>query len=149
MGYTHYWGYTKKRGDAAKNEAAYQQAIKDCNKVILYIKGNVCNLSGYNAHGAKYGGINLNGVKTDGHETFYMREHFAQNRTDFCKTARKGYDIAVVACLAILKYRLRGAFHVSSDGSGAEWVEGVELARRVLKRKVPNPIATLQFRKRG
>jgi hypothetical protein len=141
MGYTHYWGFAKRTGNAKRTEELYQKAIKDCQKVIQYAKKNIVNLSGYSAHTTGYGGINFNGVREEAHEPFVLREHLNQNEHfTFCKTARKDYDVVVTACLAILKYRLKNYIDVSSDGHPEDFIEGVALARHVLKRNIHNPL---------
>lgn len=150
MGYTHYFGFKVPKGiKAAKLEATYQLAIQECAKVARMYNKECAEkglthfrLSGYTAHtkSGQYGGIQLNGKGEYSHEAFELREHFKQNVFGFCKTARKPYDTVIVACLAILKYRLGEAIDVSSDGRTDDWNEGVLLARRVIKRKVPNPI---------
>jgi len=146
MGYTHYWEFNSdylKDGTVADK---YLQAIKLCNRVIKYAKAKVVNLAGYNAHmkGNKYPGIKLNGVKDEGHEWFIMRETFeeaAKGDINFCKTARKEYDAIVVACLAILKYKLKDAIKVSSDGDESDWEYGTNLARQVCRIKnLTNPM---------
>lgn len=140
MGYTHYWTMTKaKRGQSAQLEKDYQLALLDCAKIVkAYYKENG-GLSGYTAHTAlgAYGGIELNGKGDDAHEPFILREHYVENFRGFscCKTARKPYDIVVTACLIALKYHLGDNIDVSSDGNCCDWVEGLELAKRVLKRK--------------
>lgn len=72
-----------------------------------------------------------------GHETFSLQrmsdkrlEEYAERLDrnyifDFCKTARKPYDIVVCCLLVILKYHLGNMIEVSSDG--ADWTndEGV------------------------
>ena len=147
MGYTHYWEFKKpKEIKSSELEKTYQKTIIECQK-ILNIYNKQCEswerLSGYAAHckPGQYGGININGKGDEGHENFILREHFNQNDGfTFCKTAQKPYDLAVIACLATLKYRLKDAIEVSSDGCHEDWIDGVELARNVLKRKIPNPI---------
>ena len=143
MGYTHYWTFNKgKRGTAAETEAAYQQAMLDCAKVVNKYYQEHGGISGYTAHTkpGTYGGLTFNGKGEAGHETFIMREHYSQNdRTGFCKTAREPYDILVVACLSILAYRLGDAVSVYSDGTTADWKAGVSLAQYILKRKVTTP----------
>lgn len=143
MGYTHYWTFKKpKRGDAAKTEELYQKAVKECAKIIrTYYEANG-GLSGYTAHTptGKYGGILVNGKGDDAHEDFVLREHFKQNFEntdgfDFCKTARKPYDVVVTACLIVLKHRLGDYIDVSSDGFHRDWLAGLELAKCVLKLK--------------
>lgn len=147
MGYTHYWTFQQpKRGDAAKVEALYQKAVKDCAKIIrTYYEANG-GLSGYTAHTpiGTYGGLLVNGKGDDAHEDFSLREHFKQNFAttfyrepgfNFCKTARKPYDVVVTACLIVLKHRLGDYIDVSSDGYQHDWEAGLELAKRVLKLK--------------
>ena len=149
MGYTHYWSFNKpKKGKAQDVEKLYQQAIKDCQKVIAFYQRQCKKLdmpedrlSGYSAHTANYGGIFFNGKQELAHEDFCLREHYSQNEDfNFCKTARKPYDVVVTACLAILKYRLGDNIEVSSDGNFPDWEYGTELARKVLRRKIKNPI---------
>lgn len=143
MGYTHYWTFKKpNRGDAAKTEELYQKAVKECAKIIRTYYDANGGLSGYTAHTpiGKYGGILVNGKGDDAHEDFVLREHFKQNFEntdgfDFCKTARKPYDVVVTACLIVLKHRLGDYIKVSSDGYQHEWEAGLELAKRVLKLK--------------
>lgn len=140
MGYTHYWTFKQpKRGDAAKTEKLYQRAIKDCAKIIKTYYDANGGLSGYTAHTpiGTYGGILVNGKGDDAHEDFALREHFKQNfdAFNFCKTARKPYDVVVTACLIVLKHRLGDRIQVDSDGYQHNWVDGLELAKRVLKLK--------------
>lgn len=141
MGYTHYWTFNKIKGRAAHQERAYQKAIKECNKVIKSFYKTFGGLSGYSAHADGYGGINVNGKGEEMHEDFILREHFSQNGSDCCKTARKHYDDVVVACLAILKHRLKDGIEVSSDGCRDDWACGVNIASEVLGVKIPNPMA--------
>lgn len=142
MGYTHYWSFTKGKQTAAATEKAYQKAMIECAKVVRWWYEREGGISGYTAHTkpGSYGGLNFNGKGDEGCETFVMREHYSQNdRSGFCKTNREQYDILVVACLAILKYRLKDAIEVSSDGTTYDWNQGVNLAQTVLKRKVQIP----------
>lgn len=143
MGYTHYWRVKKIKGMATVLEARYQKAILECQKVCSTYYKEFGGLSGYSAHtkpGA-YGGLKVNGKGDDGHEDFVMREHFNENEDfEFCKTARKSYDLVVTACLAILKHRLGHAIEVSSDGDAADWTDGVNYAREVTGLKIKNPL---------
>lgn len=150
MGYTHYWTFNKgKRGTATETETAYQKAMLDCAKVVRYWYEREGGISGYTAHTkpGTYGGLTFNGKGDDGCEPFIMREHYNQNgRTDFCKTARRPYDILVVACLSILAYRLGDAISVYSDGDASDWHAGVNLAQTVLRRKVTVPTTINQVK---
>lgn len=150
MGYTHYWRVNSVRGKSAEIETVYRRAIQDCQRVAhaynraCAAKGDTdARLSGYTAHAkvGSYGGLNLNGKGDLAHESFTFREHFNENEAfNFCKTARKPYDIVVTACLAILKHRLGDAIEVSSDGDASDWSAGVKLARKVTGLKLANPI---------
>jgi len=155
VGYTHYWSFVPAaKGQTKQLEATYQAAILECQKVVGKLAEHNREvfgsslLSGFTAHctPGQYGGLKIGATQGEGGETFVMREHFNENETqDFCKTNRSSYDTAVVACLAILKYRLKENFHVSSDGGPEEWNVGVQLARNVLNRKIPNPIQKEQI----
>jgi hypothetical protein len=143
MGYTHYWSFKKPRGiTTAHLEHEYQRALLQCARLIKKLKRDGMELSGYTAHTklGQYGGLKVNGKGDDGHEEFSLREHFAQNDRDFCKTNQKPYDLAVTGCLVILKDILGDAITVSSDGRPSDWIQAVTLARQVLRRRVSNPI---------
>ena len=150
MGYTHYWSFVPAaKGQTKQLETTYQAAILECQKVVRKLAEwnrethGSSLMSGFTAHckPGEYGGLKIGATQDGCGETFIMREHFSENDTqNFCKTNRYNYDVAVTACLAILKYRLGDNIQVGSDGSNTEWDEGVQLARQVLKRKVPNPI---------
>lgn len=144
MGYTHYYRFNKKsKLTADQKEKLYQKAIKDCHKIVKFCKKNVVNLSGYSAHCKvnQYSGLNFNGVGEDGHENFVLREHLNQNEIFMsCKTARKSYDIAVTACLCLLKHRLKDLIEVESDGTPDDFNLGLDLSRLVTKLKINNPL---------
>lgn len=153
MGYTHYWTFRPiKRGETAKVNKAYKQAIKQCQKLLVYWNEMHAHepdmrLSGYSAHAKPglYGGLNFNGARENAHETFMVREHYKQNLEhddgfSFCKTAEKPYDVPVTACLAILKHYLGYYIEVSSDGNAYKWAPGVGLAKAALGIAIQNPI---------
>jgi hypothetical protein len=145
MGYTHYWEVNEIRGSSKVNEVRYMRALNDCNRIIKAYYNEFGGLSGYSAHCKlnEYGGLKVNGKGCDAHEDFTMREHFNENSGfNFCKTARKPYDIVVIACLSVLAHRLGHAFKVSSDGMPSDWLAGVKLARKITGLKIKNPIAT-------
>jgi hypothetical protein len=151
IGYTHYWTFkqpSKVKGNAAKAETKYLQAIGECQRVVKAFYKENGGISGFSAHTklGQYGGLEFNGKQELSHEPFVLREHFRQNFEghfdgfNFCKTAQKPYDTLVVACLAILKYRLGDLVEVSSDGRASDWDEGVLYAQTVLGLKIENPI---------
>lgn len=81
----------------------------------------------------------FNGWRGDGHETFHVTRQRPDVPTwepggtesfDFCKTARKPYDLAVQLVLLSMKRHSPKTVKVNSDGEwDNEWVE----ARRVYK----------------
>jgi hypothetical protein len=147
LGFTHYFEIVNKKGMTQVNEMKYSKAILDCQRIVRHYYKENGGLSGYTAHSpiGAYGGLKVNGKGNDAHEDFTMREHFAENEGfNFCKTARKPYDMVVVACLAVLAHRLGDAFKVSSDGEANEWTEGVRLARDVTGLKIGIPLGVLK-----
>lgn len=157
MGYTHSFAFKVPKGiKAAKLESAYKSALVECARIARAYNReceaqglDYARLSGYTAHTkpGTYGGLQVNGKGEYAHEPFELREHFKQNVDSlgiaFCKTNSKPYDTVVTACLAVLKYRLGDAISLNSDGTAGDWISGVLLARRVLRRKVPNPIGNM------
>lgn len=147
MGYTHYWSFKPiPKGQAKSVEALYQHAIAECALIARryqsnFPKGHEGRLSGYsaNTNPKQYAGLHINGRGENAHEDFCMREHFKQNKGGFCKTARKPYDLVVVACLATLKYRLGDLIRLGSDGDEIDWEAGVKYAAKVLRRAIQIP----------
>jgi hypothetical protein len=86
--------------------------------------------------------IFFNGAGDDAHETFCLyrvrppKEEWEPRRgRDFCKTARKPYDLAVTAALCYLATVTDPISHsVSSDGHGKDFLDGFAEARRALPR---------------
>ncbi len=62
------------------------------------------------------------------HETFCIEPDKLD--WDFCKTARKPYDLLVVACLIAAHEILD--YEVSSDGGFEDWKEGIELYMKTI-----------------
>jgi len=134
MGYTHYWTFGPFIG-----EKEYKAALTDCRKIIRNSPVPVANWDGKGKPTLR-NGFNFNGVGEDHHENFSMSIEPDREDFQFCKTARKPYDVVVVACLCAMQDRLgRKAFEVTSDGDAHEWEEGRALASKVLGREVKIP----------
>lgn len=136
MGYTHYFSHF---GCSAAEFAK----IADATRKI--IKASGVGIAGGNGLGipeVTRHNVALNGCRPDlDHETFCLNRI---GGTDFCKTARKPYDIVVTACLAYV-----AAYHdyeISSDGDVEDWIAGTELANKALGVPVPNPIIVNQLK---
>lgn len=78
------------------------------------------------------GVIRFNGIGVNGHETFGVS--LKDNSVfDFCKTARKPYDLPVCIVLLLLKFYLGKSIEVSSDGDfDDEWLPAYDYFNRVL-----------------
>ena len=143
MGYTHYWDF--KNINRKEIEETYQNALSQCEKIVqgynLHMKlidfRHPNRLSGFTAHSptGKYKGLKVNGTRDLAHEHFILRETYSLNERDFCKTARKPYDVVVVACLIVLKHYLEDYISVESDGNVSDWYDGLNLAKDITKLK--------------
>jgi hypothetical protein len=79
--------------------------------------------------------IALNGVhgKVDlSHETFWItRSKNTEPDADYCKTARKPYDLVVCGILIVLQHHAPGVWKISTNGTledwdpAREWVESI------------------------
>jgi hypothetical protein len=66
--------------------------------------------------------ITFNGVGDLAHETFYFElSKRSVHGFEFCKTARKPYDLAVISTLTILKYVFGDGLSIRSDGDADDW----------------------------
>ena len=141
MGYTHYWTQTR---NLSADE--WQQVSEDLQTILTYVEHEqgvpLADRWGEGKTRPEFTAdmIGFNGLGEDSHESFYIsRKRRAKkswegkgNPSDFCKTDRKPYDLAVTACLAYLSTVIEGAWSVGTDGSGKDWLNGVEAVRRAL-----------------
>jgi ABC-type glycerol-3-phosphate transport system substrate-binding protein len=153
MGYTHYW-LGKKSTDANWNE--FTAACKklhanlpaNTNSAGGYHEDDPLEIAGGDGDGEPFFGnrtVCFNGkddARDLGHETFRIDKNPAEP-WNFCKTARKPYDLLVVACLIaawqILDYRF------SSDGftdyeeikECNDLIPGMEYYNKVMKPEMP------------
>ena len=76
--------------------------------------------------------IVFNGDESVGlaHETFYVTPETFE--FEFCKTARKPYDLMACAVLISMKKHLKG-FSYSSDGDLADWTPAQVFYKSVIK----------------
>lgn len=113
---------------------------KDVRVMIDALKGQVVIAGGLGKGKpeATKNSIWFNGqdLHDEGHETFHIEPNFKssypQQNDDgkffaFCKTARKPYDILVVATLCAARYRFGDEIVISSDGDRKDWQEGYDL----------------------
>lgn len=127
MGYTHYW--TLKKADN-KTWKEFVAACKELHKALpetsetaggYYADGKIviCGWDGTGKPEFKLSGISFNGDEETGnnHETFLIEKE--NTDWNFCKTARKPYDLLVCACLIAAKEIL--GYEVRSDGDFEDW----------------------------
>jgi len=135
MGYTHYW----ENPDGFTTEE-WNGIIEDVNKLLSSLPSyNPVNRDGPLVVDDRNGGppvVNREEIRFNGgggvelsHETFHLKS--SRVEFDFCKTARKPYDIAVQGVLLIAKH-WKPELYVSSDGNRNEWEFARELVEKVL-----------------
>ena len=131
IGYTHYYYRNETKHDSGK----FAAFVADVKKVLALVKKQGIAIAGGNGKGKPVvndGLISFNGSEKGGedHETLYIERDGVEN-FNFCKTARKPYDTAVVATLVLYKKHFP-CVKFSSDGDKEEIRDGVELAAKVL-----------------
>jgi hypothetical protein len=143
MGYTHYWTQTRdlNREEWTQIRADFEALLKDVQHVQGIPLANGMAEAGTGPEFTeKY--ISFNGVGDDSHESFTVhrvrspKESWQSRRGgDFCKTARKPYDLAVTTALCYLAtVPDPAALTANSDGHGRDWLDGLAAARRALPR---------------
>lgn len=142
MGYTHYWDQSK-----PFSAESWEQVSPDLRAIVEFAT-NVQGVALWDGLGEcvskpEFGAFRIafNGARDDAHETFEITRAADSN---FCKTARKPYDIAVTACLCYLA-TVAESHCVTTDGHGRDWLAGLELARQALPQyanvlDIPRPI---------
>lgn len=138
MGYTHYW--TPKKANPEK----FKIFSDTCKKLYNNLPENTNTAGGYysnekieigNSDGSKLKPIfentyiSFNGMGKNSHETFEI--NFNNTDWDFCKTARKPYDLLVCACLLAAADILN--YEISSDGNFEDWEPAMKFYAETLK----------------
>lgn len=133
MGHTHYW-WREPVLDAPR----FIAAAEDCRSVMDAVKKRGIAITGPSGTGQaprpSAAGVFLNGDPA--YEAFEVGR-ISDGRLrklglrllvfEFCKTRRLPYDLAVTACLLVLKYHLGRQFVVHTDGSAEDWAPAIEL----------------------
>lgn len=136
MGYTHYFRIEK---PLAKKE--FKLLVADARKLIKAgAKRGILLADGHGLIGTSpsitvdaiiFNGMDYSekGGEDGSHETLYLPQK--AEGFNFCKTARKEYDLVVVAVLIALKKHFPST-EISSDGDSDDWKEGVRFCQEVL-----------------
>lgn len=113
MGYTHYFTLKNKNIDlnALRDEV---QTVLDEHKDIIRFEFDSDEPALNSLRVNDNYVLRFNGIGNDGHETFYFDT--SHTEFNFCKTARKPYDLVVCKVLLILKKHFQDKIEISSDG---------------------------------
>ena len=134
MGYTHYW-----RQSGSFSNAQWDTITDAAHKIIAHAnKSGLPLVYDYDEPNKppelSANCIRFNGLGDDGHETFYLspgrrevqRYEGEDTGFNFCKTARKPYDVPVVALLIAARNIAPDVFTWSSDGTRREHAKGAQ-----------------------
>jgi hypothetical protein len=138
MGYTHYW-----YKEPILSQKKWFDFANDFVKVLPHFYKELDNTTDQKFY-INSDELFLNGVGKNSHETFwfpraitdikdYQKDDNSTKVFEFCKTARKPYDIAVCCALIIAKKHFGADIKVSSDGENDEWIKAKELCNNILK----------------
>lgn len=137
MGYTHYI-----RTDKARiSKTAFKKITADVKLIESHLDtaGIITLHDGLGEEkGVVYGDnyLAFNGKDDEGYETFYISISDDEDTYNFCKTARKGYDIAV--CMTMLSVARHSAKKVvlKTDGTNNDWADAVKRFNMLFGTKV-------------
>jgi len=148
MGYTHYWNFKKNPKDIENGDKKFKKAVSLIKKGIKKIPQSwknddddevVFKLCGANGTGEPVftdTEVAFNGdAKTNNHyESCVIKLDYEKYYSfDFCKTARRPYDVAVCLTLLCFKKAFGEDFKYSSDGNITSGEEGWKLANEIIK----------------
>lgn len=141
MGYTHYWNFEpNKVQDTEDLRKRFKRASNSIKRFVKFINANksdvykICGGIGEGKPIINESEIWFNGDASQefDHETFSLhwnRPTYHGKWNDFCKTARKPYDLCVCFSLLTFSEIFPEAFDFSSDGTllDKEWQNAVEM----------------------
>ena len=137
MGYTHYWTINQNQ-ISPESWFGFMQEFSEI-EAKFHEKLDHTTDQKYRIDSES---IIFNGIGEQGHETFTMNRKNPMEESytgeneyfNFCKTARKEYDIAVCCALIIAKKYFGDIIKVSSDGEDEDgWDKAKELCQETLK----------------
>lgn len=119
MGYTHYWTF---KDDVTFDNKQIEEIVEFFNE-RHDIEGTKLGYLEYDRDN-EYDDVpilNFNGSGDESHENFIINKVHNKESFNFCKTARKEYDLLVMAMLIKLKDMLEDKIEITSDGNYDEW----------------------------
>ncbi len=135
MGFTHYYTRPIRKNH---DDAKWTEFISNCIDVLHKLPEDIELGNGEGTtHDPIFDNTNVcfNGMDEEAHETFQITKvvpkqpDYRKGETEifeFCKTARKPYDLMVCACLLLYKFHF-WYVKVSSDGDIDDWKEAIAL----------------------
>lgn len=154
MGYSHYWRRVRpvSNADKLRHREAFRLLTRDAWRLFAYCEDHGLALAGPLGDGTPETTaerIAFNGPAPCDYETCdfpaVVPSHYYGDggaAFEFCKTALRPYDRAVVAFLLLAKWHYGDAVHLSSDGDAVELMPGADLLRRALPH-LPAPASSL------
>lgn len=132
MGFTRYWAV-----DQDLDTNLFRNAARDI-RTMLKSEGAWNNVVRWECDSKKQPlcdvrGIRFNGIGDEGHETFGFSPYAIE--FDFCKTARKEYDMYVFAAMLILKYHFGPLIDLRDDGPNDTDDQAVQLSLKYFQYK--------------
>lgn len=133
MGYTHYF-----KQNTPVDIDTWREITAEVRRLIDASPVTICNGSGdvgstavIDDNSIAFNGENdENSAIDDSHETFMLPRDYRE--FNFCKTARKPYDLLVTASLIVANHFAPDAYDIGSDGDQSDWFDGLEYARNTL-----------------
>jgi hypothetical protein len=155
MGYTHYWNFKKNPKDVKDGSKKFAKAVELLKKCLAKVPAEIevetydwqngttnkvkvpFVLKGGNGEGEPKFTDELVCFNGDAsmdydHETCYLALDNDDYEFDFCKTARKPYDVAVCLTLLCFKKTFGDDFSYSSDGNQDD--EGWKMAHNIFNK---------------
>jgi hypothetical protein len=133
LGYTSYWNNQPKE----HNQAKWDMFLGAVKHVASDLPDEVV-LGDWDGEGGEplfsKNVIRFNGVGEMSHETFsiYRKPKPEQREFDFCKTARKPYDLMVCATLSLYWHFFKDeGVKIDSDGDKSDWEPARDLVKKV------------------
>lgn len=144
MGYTHYWDFKKNPKNIKDGEKKFKKAVDMLKECLAKVPAELdvpyygkCQFKLAGGRGTGEPVFNddkvcFNGVEGGdlSHETCYLALDNPDYGFDFCKTARKPYDVAVCITLLCFKKAFGDNFKWSSDGNSEDY--GWKLAHSIV-----------------
>ena len=156
MGYTHYWTFHRNK---TKDNTNFAKAVEEIKKIYANLPKRTKSAGGYyaNHHVKIMDGVGkgvpeftatsvcFNGNAKNGtdHETFSI-DFNIDTGWNFCKTARKPYDLLVCCSLIAFAMNLgKTIFTFSSDGNVDDWQPAIHLYEEITGKTVPKEIISM------